>query len=111
MTTTLVLLLALPWLLWALYVMVMGVYRAHLDKRLTTTTKVLAAPWVAFGFAVDIAVNIAVASLLFIELPEELLVTKRLQRHLLATTGWRCRLARWICVHMLDLFDPTGKHC
>ena len=112
MTAAAIALLVLsPWCLWALYIMVMGVYRAHLDKRLTPVTKVLAAPWVALGFAIDVLVNVTFASVVFLEPPWELLVTSRLQRHIQATTGWRHRLATWICDRLLDVFDPTGNHC
>ena len=112
MSTPLILAFVLsPWLLWALYVMVMGIYRAHLDGRLTTVTKVLAAPWVALGYALDVLVNFAIASLVFWEPPRELLVTSRLQRHVGASTGWRHRRAVWICDHLLDPFDPGGNHC
>lgn len=100
-----------PWLLWAAYVLVMGIYRAHLDKRLTTVTKILAAPWVVIGYALDVLVNVTVASLVFWEPPWELLVTTRLQRHIDARYGWRHRRAQWICDHLLDPFDPTGNHC
>jgi hypothetical protein len=112
MTTVALVFLALsPWLLWALYVMVMGIYRAHLDKRLTPTTRVLAAPWVALGFAIDILVNFTFASVVFLEPPGELLVTSRLQRHSKAAFGWRRDLSVWVCSHLLDVFDPTGNHC
>lgn len=101
-----------PWLLWALYVMVMGVYRAKLDGRLTPLTTALAAPWLVLGYVVDVAVNFTFASLLFLEPPWELLVTSRLQRHIQAGAGgWRHDLACWICDHLLDVFDPTGHHC
>ena len=101
-----------PWLLWALYILVMGIYRAHLDKRLTRLTYALAMPWVALGFALDVVVNVTVASLLFLEPPWELLVTSRLKRHIAASAGgWRHRLAVFICDHLLDVFDPTGNHC
>lgn len=101
-----------PWLLWAMYVMVMGIYRAHLDKRLTTTTKILAAPWVVIGYGLDVIVNLTIASLVFWEPPWELLVTSRLKRHIdAAAGGWRHRLAVWICDRLLDPFDPTGHHC
>lgn len=111
MTSALVLLVVAPWILWALYVMVMGVYRAHLARRLTTTAKILAAPWVVFGFAVDVLVNITLASVIFLEPPRDLLVTSRLQRHVTTTNGWRRDLAVWICNHLLDVFDPSGNHC
>jgi len=111
-TTAILLLAAAPWILWAAYVMVMGIYRAHLDKRLTPATKVLALPWVVIGYALDVVVNLTFASLIFLEPPLELLVTKRLQRHVDATAGgWRHKLAWWICDHLLDPFDPTGNHC
>ncbi len=113
MTAALVLTLAVsPWVLWAMYVMVMGIYRAHLDKRLTTVTTILAAPWVAIGYLVDALVNLTFASILFWEPPWELLVTGRLKRHIAAISGgWRHRLAMWICDRLLDPFDPTGNHC
>lgn len=25
-------------------------------------------------------------------------------------TGWRGRVARWVAAHLLDAFDPDGKH-
>ncbi len=110
--TAAAILVGAPWLLWALFVMIMGIYRAHLNKRLTTITKILAAPWVAIGYVLDMLVNITVASLLFWEPPWELLVTSRLQRHARATSGgWRHRRALWICDSLLDPFDPTGNHC
>ena len=49
--------------------------------------------------------------LAFWERPREWLVTKRLQRHIAARTGWRCTLAAWICDRVLDPFDPRGEHC
>lgn len=109
--TAIAALLVSPWLLWALYVMVMGVYRAHLSRRLSATAKILAAPWVVLGFAVDVLVNITFASVMFLEPPKELLVTTRLQRHASASHGWQRDLATWICSHLLDVFDPTGNHC
>jgi len=110
MSAALLLLIA-PWILWALYVLIMGLYRAHLEKRLTTTTYLLGAPWLAIGYAVDVLVNLTAASLIFLEPPFELLVTDRLQRHAHALHGWRHRLAVWICTRVLDPFDPTGTHC
>lgn len=100
-----------PWILWALYVLVMGIYRAHLAKKLTPTLYLVALPWVALGLVADVLVNIFVASVVFLEPPWEWLVTDRLQRHLAASYGWRARLARWICTHLLDVFDPSGRHC
>lgn len=109
--SALIILVVSPWLLWALYVLVMGLYRAHLQDRLTPSTYLLGAPWLAIGVAVDVLVQITFASLIFLEPPRELMVTDRLQRHSRAAQGWRHRLAVWICQHLLDPFDPTGSHC
>lgn len=100
------------WVFWGLYVLVMGVYRAHLAKRLTRVTYALGLPWVVVGYAVDIVANIFVASVVFLELPREWLVTDRLKRHIDTGLGtWRGYLAAWVCDHLLDVFDPSGEHC
>jgi hypothetical protein len=102
------------WVFWGLYVLVMGIYRAHLAKRLTPVTTALSLPFVLLGYAMDVLTNITVASLVFLEPPREFLVTTRLQRHIASTYargGWRKRLATWVCDHLLDVFDPTGDHC
>ena len=102
--------LAFLWVLWAFYVLIMGLYRAHLAGRLTWIHYALSLPFLVVGFAVDVLVNLLIASVIFLELPSELLLTKRLQRHL-GSTSWRGRLAKWICAQLLDVFDPTGAHC
>lgn len=100
------------WVFWGLYVLVMGLYRAHLDHRLTPVTTVLGLPFVVVGFVVDVLANITLASIAFFEVPREWLVTDRLQRHIRTpTSAWRTRLASWICDHLLDVFDPSGDHC
>lgn len=110
MTLALLAPLAYLWLLWALYVLVMGLYRAHLDKRLGRTARVLGAPFLIVGWAMDVACNVTFAALLFLEPPRELLVTTRLKRHMKGS-GWRRSVARWICSKLLDPFDPSGSHC
>ena len=89
----------------------MGVYRAHLARRLTPMTYTLAMPVVAIGYLMDVASNLTLASLFFLELPREWLVTSRLIRLSRGQDGWRRRLATSIFEHMLDVFDPTGDHC
>lgn len=96
----------------ALYVLVMGFYRAYLAKRLTVTTKVLAIPWIGVGFVVDLIANMTVATVVFLDLPQELLVTSRLDRYLHEEAdSWRGQIASWVCVNLLDYFDPNGRHC
>lgn len=98
------------WFFWGMYVMVMGLYRAHLDKRLTKFTYCLAAPWLAIGFAVDVLANLFIAPFVFLDMPHEWMVTTRLKRYI-AGNGWRSKLAAAVCNHLLDVFDPTGNHC
>lgn len=100
------------YLLWALYVLVMGFYRAKLSGRLNGLNLVLAYPIYLFGLVVDAISQFTLASFIFLELPKrgEWLVTSRLKRHM-AGYGWRRRLAKYICDHILDPFDPKGDHC
>lgn len=107
------------WCFWVLYVATMGVYRLKLAGELHTTatsrfTLALAYSLVIVAVVVDVIAQYTVASLMFLEFPEkgEHLVTDRLQRHMAKfKPDWRTRLADWICLHVLDLFDPTKNHC
>lgn len=95
---------------WMLYLAVMALYRAHLQKALTKIGYVLGLPLLLVGLLVDFVMNITVFSVLFLELPREWLVTGRLQRHI-KQSGWRYSLAKFICEHLLNFADPTGNHC
>jgi hypothetical protein len=99
------------WAFWGMYVLVMGIYRAHLSHRLKGLVLVLSLPFVAIGFLMDVFANLTIASLVFLEPPREWLVTSRLQRYIAHGTGWRFWLAKYICDHLLDVFDPSGDHC
>ncbi len=103
--------LAFLWAFWAMYVLVMGIYRAHLAKRLTPVTLAMSLPFVALGYVMDVLANVTVASVVFVELPREVLVTDRLKRHMQAGSGWRFTIANWVCNNLLDVFDPSGNHC
>ncbi len=103
--------LAYLYTFWCAYVLVMGIYRAHLSQRLVGLNKVLALPVVGFGYLMDVAANLFIAPLVFLDRPREALVTARLIRYKRTDTGWRNRLATFICEHLLDVFDPTGDHC
>lgn len=96
---------------WYAYILVMGLYRAHLDDRLNKFTFTLALPALAVGYVMDIITNIFIASFIFLEPPKELLVTTRLQRYIKGPVTWRRDRAMWVCHTLLDYFDPSGKHC
>jgi len=100
------------WLFFTVYVLVMGIYRAHLSGRLNRFARVLLFPWVALGYVADVVLNATLASVLFLDPPRELLVTTRLKRYIRrARWTWRGRVSWWVCEHMLDVFDPKGDHC
>lgn len=99
------------WIFWGFFVLVMGLYRAHLDKRLTVYTYILSAPFLLVGYALDIFANLVIATIIFMELPKELLVTDRLTRYNGGTYGWRSNVAKFVCEELLDVFDPSGMHC
>jgi hypothetical protein len=98
------------WIFWYMYILVMGLYRAHLSKRLTYYTYFLAGPAVLIGLVMDVVANICI-SIPFWEGPKEWLVTTRLSRYSAVNTDWRSDVAKFICANFLDFLDPTGKHC
>lgn len=100
-------------LFWYAYILVMGLYRAHLMGRLTGLAMWMAAPAVAVGWAMDVIANLTFATVAFWEKPTRWneLVTDRLTRHVTNGDGWRKRNAVWICTNLLDYMDPTGSHC
>ena len=114
MTYALLTITALLWALWYLYLIVMGLYRAHLLGRLSTPAKFLGAPALLVGYALDWFINFTIATVWFHELPHSVgeLVTDRLQRYMKGPPGRKQRNARSICAHLLDPFDPNPNgHC
>jgi hypothetical protein len=109
---TLVYLAAYIYIFWLVYIVVMGIYRAHLNGKLNgAVIKTLSFPIVVTGFVMDVLANIFIATIVFLEPPREWLVTDRLIRYNKYDIGWRNKLAEWICKNLLDVFDPTGYHC
>jgi hypothetical protein len=104
------LVVAYLFLFWAVYVLVMGLYRAHLAGRLGWPAYVMGIPWLAVGVVMDVLANIVIASIVFFERPREWLVTTRLVRWQ-SDASWRGAIARWVCKNLLDVFDPSGTHC
>lgn len=93
---------------WGMYLSVMNLMRVK--ETLTTETKFFAYPLAAVGVIADFLYNVVIGTVLFLELPQEYLLTKRLQRHL-ERDNWRGAISRWLCRHLLDPFDPKGSHC
>lgn len=99
------------YLLWFFYLAVMNLARAKENGTLTTVALYLGYPIFLVGYLLDIFVQVTVMSLLFLELPKEWTVTGRLKRHLYGSLGWREKIAAWFCHHLLNTFDPNGRHC
>lgn len=100
-------------LFFGLYVIVMGVYRAHLERLLRPQHWVLLWWAVLAGYIVDVLSNIFIAPFVFWDPPKEWLVTDRLMRYKNdpKATAYQKRCADFLCENLLDLFDPTGNHC
>lgn len=103
--------LASLYLLWVMYLAVMSLARAREVGALSKPALILGYPLFAVGLAFDVLVNVVILSVVFLELPKEATFTGRVSRHCLNGTGWRKRLACWICHDFLDAFDPSGRHC
>lgn len=108
MTHILVVILAI-WLLWVFFVAVMHLKELRDKGTLTTAQKVFGYPALVIGLVLDFLVNVVVASILFLELPDEWLVSGRLWR-LSQGDGWRAKLATLIRSQLLDSADPSGVH-
>lgn len=93
---------------WGMYLSVMNLMRVK--ETLSTETKFFAYPLAAVGVLADFLYNIVVGTVIFLEPPREWLLTARLKRHL-GEDGYKGNLARWLCRHLLDPFDPKGTHC
>lgn len=99
---------AFSWYMWGAYLGVMALMRAH--PTMSIETKIFAYPFAFVGGLADVLFNATIGSVLFLELPTEWVFTHRVSRwneH----ESWRGSLARWICAHLLDPFDPKGRHC
>jgi hypothetical protein len=97
---------------YTLYIAAINLYRDW--SSLATWLRVVASPMIAALLVVDSSMQFTLFTLLFLDLPRELLVTSRLQRYrdnpAYANT-WRNRVATLICTQALNPFDPTRHHC
>lgn len=102
------------WAFFYAYILVMGIYRAHLAGRIVTWSRLfwLCLPGIVIGWVMDVLANLLIAPLVFRDAPREWLVTSRLIRYRAdPRSGWRGEWAAAICDGLLDPFDPTGDHC
>lgn len=93
---------------WGAYLSVMNLMRVK--ETMTWETKLFAYPLAFVGVLSDFIYNVIIGTVLFLELPREWLLTARLKRHL-NDNDFQGSIARWLCRHLLDPFDPKGTHC
>lgn len=101
--------IAATYALWALYLAAMNLRRAREAGRLTRAALTFALPIIALAIAIDVLINLTLATLVFFDRPREWTVSERLSRYL-PGTDWRAHVALWIGLHLLDPFDPSGSH-
>jgi len=98
--------LALISIVWLFYVAAMSLK----DKwgTLPIEAKVLGGAWVIVGYLLDVCLNI-IMSPIFLEPPFELTLSSRLKRHREKSSGYRLRIADYICENLLNPFEKA--HC
>lgn len=94
--------------LWIRYLAVMNLKRTKDSNALTSVGGFLGLYVYYSGLFMDFVGNLFL-SLPMLEFPQEWLITSRLKRHCDAN-NWRGGIARWMATHLLDPFDPSGKH-
>lgn len=97
--------------LWLFYLALTNLYRAKRAGTIRSVSLWMGYPILIVGALLDLLVNLVIMTVVFVELPRELLVTQRLCRHIKDGSGWRNKLAYWICHNLLNAFDPSGDHC
>ncbi len=102
--------LLLVYALWLFYLAVMNLRQAKLTGNLSKVALVFGTPLLFLGLLLDFLANVLVFTVIFLDLPRETLVTDRLKRYSKGPDGWRKRLTVWFAEHLLDDFDPSGKH-
>ena len=106
--------IALIYLTWLFFLAIMSLLSARNNGKLTKTSEVMATPILIVGWCLDFSLNMC-ATPVFLDLPQELLLTIRCDRYLSIAnpTGlnkYRQRFARLLCQNLLDPFQ-SGGHC
>ena len=98
------------YVLWLFFLASMVLLTAHKKGTLSKPALVLGIPVIGLGILIDVAVNVLLTAV-FMEAPKEWTVSKRLSRYKAEASGWRYKIAKFICENFLDTFDPSGCHC
>ena len=98
------------WLLWVFYLAIMSLKsnRAEVEN---IFAKGMGWSVVVVGFVMDVAFNLFLGTIIFLQLPREHTFTARLERNIKSGKGWRHTVSVWLCSNLLDPFDKNDKHC
>jgi len=96
------------YLFYLLFILTMATKAAW--PTLALLPKVLLAPPAIVAVLMDVVFNLIPATVIFVDWPREWLFTQRLNRYEAKDTGWRYRVALWICKTFLNPFQQGG-HC
>lgn len=98
-------------LTWIAYIPAANIVNRHKEKKYTGISKYLAYLYLALFLVIDATCNIIAFTILYMELPQEWLVTTRMKRHLHGnqTAGFRFRASLFICKYMIEPWDVG--HC
>lgn len=101
------------WMTWVIYLAAMSLKRHSAEmKQKPVFVRWFGYSVIGIGASLDVVLNLFFASVAFLDVPRELLLTSRLRRYLYQpAAGWRRRMAKYVCHNMLDLYDPKGHHC
>lgn len=112
MMTYILISLALFYLTAVFYTSVMHFKQVRDNGTLDTlhwSVKLIGYATLYIGLVLDTLLNVVVMTLVFVELPKEVLTTSRIRRHKFGAQGWRKRVALFFCRNYLTPFD--AKHC
>ncbi len=98
-------------ILWLFWIFFARMYKSLFSPDMNIVEKIILYGIGYLFLAVDIAYNITYGSILFLQLPSKYRLTfsERLRYTLQNDTGWRYRLARAICLYLVDPHQPG--HC
>lgn len=105
---------ALIYATWLFFLAIMALKSARDNHKLTRASTIMAYPLLIVGWLLDFSLNMC-ATPVFLDLPQEWLLTIRCDRylHIVNPTGlnkYRQHFARLLCQNLLDPFQ-SGGHC
>lgn len=98
----------LVYAMYLLFVVTMAAKAAW--ENLTIIPRVLLFVPALVAVLLDAAFNLTLATVLFVDHPQEWLFTQRLNRYKYGDSAWRTTVAVWICKNLLDPLQ-SGGHC